>query len=132
VSPGVFKDLAPIVACLRPYAPELGGALVGGGGAHQNYDLANPATASLANVVRYVGRRTANGMVEQHGLRATPMAATNSLATPLNSAQFAAISGKKYAMPRPPGLMAGQPWFIPQCGITKDALDPSKDPETKR
>jgi hypothetical protein len=39
--------------------------------------------------------------------------------------------GLRYAFPRPPGESAGQPWFQPQCGITKDALDPSKDPEAR-
>jgi hypothetical protein len=34
-----------------------------------------------------------------------------------------------YAMPRPPGLNTGQPWFQPQCGAGPDALDASKDPE---
>ena len=54
--------------------------------------------------------------------------------TPLNSAQTVALSfgGMHYAMPRPPGLNAGQPWFVPQCGVTADALNPSKDPEAQK
>jgi ABC-type transporter Mla subunit MlaD len=131
LAPGVLKDLSPMVACIRPYAPELGGALVGAGGAHQNYDRANPVTRDAAGIVAYVGHREADGSVQQHGLRATPMVALNSAETPLNSAQFAQLSGKKYAYPRPPGLLAGTPWFMPECGITPDALDPSKDPEAK-
>jgi len=37
-----------------------------------------------------------------------------------------------YAMPRPPGLNAGKPWFLPQCGVTKDALNAELDPEAGR
>lgn len=39
--------------------------------------------------------------------------------------------GLEYGFPRPPGTNAGQPWFLPECGAGPDALDPSKDPETK-
>jgi ABC-type transporter Mla subunit MlaD len=127
-APGVFGDLAPMVSCLRPYAPELGGALVGGGGSHQNYDVINPKLNP--QIVRYVGIQRPNGTVEQHGLRATPMVSVASVETPLNSAAFAKVSGKLYADPRPPGLTTGQPRFIPECGITKDALNPAKDPES--
>ena len=127
-APSVFSDLAPMVACIRPYAPELGGALVGGNGGHQNYDLVDPKLNP--QVVRYVGATTANGLVEQHGLRATPMVSVATVETPLHSAQFAQLSGKKYADPRPPGLNVGQPWFMPECGYTQDALNPAKDPES--
>jgi ABC-type transporter Mla subunit MlaD len=34
-----------------------------------------------------------------------------------------------YAFPRPPGYNAGQPWFLPQCGAGRDALNPADDPE---
>jgi ABC-type transporter Mla subunit MlaD len=129
-APGVFGDLSPMLACIRPYAPELGGALVGGGGSHQNYDLIDPKLNN--QIVRYVGKVRPDGRVEQHGLRATPMVSLDSIEKPLNSAQNAALTGKLYAYPRPPGLTAGQPWFLPDCGITKDALDPSKDPEAAK
>ncbi len=39
--------------------------------------------------------------------------------------------GLKYGFPRPPGFLAGQPWFLPECGAGPDALDPSKDQEAK-
>lgn len=39
--------------------------------------------------------------------------------------------GLVYAFPRPPGLAAGQPWFLPECGAGPESLDPSKDPEAK-
>jgi ABC-type transporter Mla subunit MlaD len=129
-SPGVFGDLAPIVGCLRPYTPELAGALVSGGGSHQTFDLINPALNPF--IVKYVGRVHPDGRVEQHGLRAMPMVSEASPENATNSAQFAKVSGKQYAFPRPPGLTAGKPIFIPECGITQDALDPSKDPESAR
>jgi hypothetical protein len=40
--------------------------------------------------------------------------------------------GIKYAMPRPPGLNAGQPWLLPACGAGAQALDPNADPEQRR
>jgi hypothetical protein len=126
-APGVFDDLSPMIACLRPYAPELGGALVGGDGAHQVADIVDPKLNP--QIVRYVGHVRPDGRVEQHGLRAMPMVSAASAEKPVNSEQFAQVSGKQYAYPRPPGLNANQPWFLPECGITRDALDPTKDPE---
>jgi len=40
--------------------------------------------------------------------------------------------GLEYAFPRPPGLAAAQPWFLPECGVGPEALDPRQDPEGKR
>jgi ABC-type transporter Mla subunit MlaD len=39
--------------------------------------------------------------------------------------------GITYGFPRPPGELAGQPWFQPQCGVTQASLDPSKDREAQ-
>ncbi|HYF24280.1 MAG TPA: hypothetical protein VD931_00935, partial [Baekduia sp.] len=41
------------------------------------------------------------------------------------------FSGLEYGLPRPPGQVAGQPWFLPQCGAGPDAIDPQKDPEIR-
>ena len=51
--------------------------------------------------------------------------------TPMNSQQIIGLLGGtlKYAMPRPPGLNAGDPWFQPECGAGPESLDVSKDPE---
>lgn len=35
----------------------------------------------------------------------------------------------RYGFPRPPGYLADQPWYLPQCGAGPDAVDPSKDQE---
>jgi ABC-type transporter Mla subunit MlaD len=39
--------------------------------------------------------------------------------------------GITYGFPRPPGELAGQPWFQPQCGVTQASLDPSQDREAQ-
>lgn len=54
----------------------------------------------------------------------------NSNSTPITPADAARnYPGVTYGFPRPPGTLAGQPWFQPQCGVTQDALDPTKDKE---
>jgi hypothetical protein len=71
---------------------------------------------------------------QDHLIRAQLMsflpAGTNS--TPY-SPQFAVthFPGVTYGFPRPPGELAGQPWFQPQCGVTQASLDPSKDREAQ-
>jgi virulence factor Mce-like protein len=107
---GVAQDLAPAVACVRPYAPEIAGFLSTWTGWAQNYD----ATGHYARTQILQGPTSVNS-------------------SPLTSAQLVAtIPGLKYAMPRPPGLNEGQPLFLPECGAGPDALDPAKDPEARR
>lgn len=49
---------------------------------------------------------------------------------PLTPAQAASVyEAMRYGFPRPPGTLAGQPWFLEECGAGRDALDPTKDPE---
>lgn len=54
-----------------------------------------------------------------------------------NAMPYDAAAAKKlfpaleYGLPRPPGTNAGQPWFLPQCGAGPEALDPTKDPESR-
>jgi len=105
---GVLADLTPMLSCLRPYAPELGGFLSTWSGFSKNYD--------------------ANG----HYARSFPLEVVPAIApgTSNTSKQVTERQrGLRYAMPRPPGLNAGKPWFQPQCGAGPEALDPSKDPE---
>jgi len=53
-------------------------------------------------------------------------------ASSYNTAQAKQLfSGLEYGLPRPPGTVAGQPWFLPECGAGSDALDPNKDPEIR-
>jgi phospholipid/cholesterol/gamma-HCH transport system substrate-binding protein len=107
----VLAGLAPMVGCLRPYGPEIAGQLTDWASFHGNHD----GTSHLTRVVSQV----------------PPFGP----GTKLNSEQIVneVFRGKVfYAMPRPPGLAAGKPWFIPECGAGPDALDPSKDPEIRR
>jgi hypothetical protein len=129
----VTTSLAPMMACVRPYAPEAGGLIIGMGGWDQNYILAPRNTtqsSATGNPEQAIGVDVGNGLVRQHYGRALAMASTTSNHSwTISPAQFAQISGKQYAMPRPPGLGVGQPWFLPSCGVTPAALDPSQDPE---
>jgi phospholipid/cholesterol/gamma-HCH transport system substrate-binding protein len=53
-------------------------------------------------------------------------------ATPYNSGTLHRLMPEvKYAYPQPPGYPAGQPWMLPECGITEDSLNPDKDPEAR-
>jgi hypothetical protein len=47
--------------------------------------------------------------------------------TPLTSKQMVDATGAIYAGLRPPGLNAGHPLFMPECGVGQDVLDPAKD-----
>jgi virulence factor Mce-like protein len=105
----VLGQLEPMFGCLRPYAPELAGNLATWTGYNKNFDQGG------------------------HYARTFPLIANPLIipGTPLNSQQITTIlSGRmNYAMPRPPGLNAGTPWFQPQCGAGPDSVDASKDPE---
>lgn len=103
-----LNGLAPVVRCIRNYVPEIAGWTQTWGGFAKNYDN----TSHYTRIKLKEGITSANGLVP--------------------SAEFLkAIPGtdNRYALPRPPGLNAGKPWFDPECGVTKDALDPTKDPE---
>jgi virulence factor Mce-like protein len=100
--------LAPMVACVRPYAPEIGGYLgTWQGGPYDN-----------------VGHFGAIDIIE------TPVMPGTSLTS---SEAVAQSSGAlSYAFPRPPGLNADQVWLQPQCGAGPDALNAAKDPEAHK
>jgi hypothetical protein len=72
---------------------------------------------------------------KDHVLRATVQ---NFLPAAFNSVPYTAGEAKKlfpgleYGFPRPPGELAGQSWFQPQCGVGPDTVDPSKDRESAR
>jgi phospholipid/cholesterol/gamma-HCH transport system substrate-binding protein len=102
--------LAPMVGCLRPYAPEFAGFSSTWAGLGSYYDS-----------IGHFGRSNLIQMPVSPG-------------TTVTSAQAIAAShgSLSYAMPRPPGLNVGQPWFQPQCGAGPDALNPVDDPEAGR
>jgi ABC-type transporter Mla subunit MlaD len=124
----VTSQLAPMVACMRPYAPEAGGAIVGAGDWMSTYTLEKPN----AGIVTFNGKQD-GPFVEQHGVRAMPEAslATDHASLPgtISTKTFTALAGKQFAEPRPPGLSVGQPWYQPQCGAGPNSTNPSFDPE---
>lgn len=106
-----LETFNPMLACLRPYGPEIAGFLETWTGQIKNYDA------------------------EGHYARSFPLTVIPALlpGTMNSPTQALALApGLTYAMPRPPGLNAGKPWLQPQCGAGDAALDPSKDPEAAR
>lgn len=95
--------------CIRPFAPEIAGFATNWG------DFLSPVD----------GR--------DHFLRANVQflapAPVNTL--PISSGDVSRLTGLQMAFPRPPGYSAAQPWFLPECGIGPEALDPTKDPEAR-
>ena len=103
-------DLAPMVGCIRPYSPEIAGFFSNWTSFTKNFD----GTSHYARV-----------RVVQ-----SPTSDTNK--PPQRTDEFLRTApGTDYAGIRVPGLAAGQPWFLPECGAGPDALDPSKDPEDR-
>jgi virulence factor Mce-like protein len=103
-----LSSFDPMLACIRPYAPDIAGFLTTWPGMTKNYDAGG------------------------HYARSFELTVLNALfpGTPFNSKQALAVSpGLTYAFPRPPGLNDGHPYFLPQCGITPAALNPAADPE---
>lgn len=102
----VFTRLAPMIACIRPYSPEIAA-------------LATTWSSwtSLYDNIGHTGRLLVDA------------GASSLTSVPTNSEQFSKLTGQGYALIRPPGYSAGQSWFQPECGITADGLNPAKDPE---
>lgn len=106
VAAPAFTSLAPMVACVRPYAPEVAGVLTTWSSWTKNYDQ-----------IGHLGRLWGN---------AGPTSLTSNPVTP---AQFTKLTGQGYALVRPPGYNAGEPMFAPQCDVTAAGLNPADDPE---
>ena len=103
-------ELGRQLACIRPYAPELAGFF---------------GTWSSA-----AGQGDGKDKYGRVALGTYPFHPGMPLTVPqLKKIYPAALT--EYAFPRPPGRNAGQPWFLPQCGVGPDSLDPSKDPEAR-
>ena len=103
-----ISTFAPMFACIRAYAPDIAGFLTDWSGFTSHYDAGG------------------------HYGRAFELTVIPALypGTLLNSEEALKLSpGLSYAFPRPPGLNEGHPYFMPQCGITKAALNPADDPE---
>lgn len=103
-----LERFAPQFGCIRPYTPEIIAFLSTWTGQLKNYDGTGHYARSFP-------------------LSVIPGATPGTFASP--KAVVDANGSLSYALPRPPGLNAGKPWFLPECGVTQDALDPAKDPE---
>ena len=101
-----LSGITDAIACVRPYAPELAGYLSTTSGAHASYD--------------------ATGHYIRLGLAAYPATTPSTFSPAELTAKF---PGLHYAMVRPPGMNADQPWFQPQCGVTPAGLDAARDRE---
>lgn len=107
----VLSTLGVQLNCVRPYAPEIGAFFSNWSSFTQGYDN----TSHYGRVKAVVNATSFTGY---------PAMDTKAF---LDTAG----AGLTYAMPRPPGLNAGKPWLLPECGAGADALDPTKDPEDK-
>lgn len=102
----VLGKLAPMVACIRPYAPEFAGVFSTWSSWSQGYD-------DVSHVGRVFGNAGTAGVTS----------------LPTNTQQYTSATGQDYALVRPPGFNAGKPWFQPECGVDQSGLDPARDPE---
>lgn len=119
-----FSALAPMLACIRPYAPELGGLFIGWGSMTKNYTL------NHSHGTNKDGPRSSHyGRVKGD---AGPASLMDFPAGVNGSELITKVPGVRYAFPMPPGYLAGKPTFNESCGYGKDSLDPSKDPENQK
>jgi virulence factor Mce-like protein len=110
----IARQATPEVGCLRPYSPEIAALFADWAAFQSNSDGRDKYFR--ANVI-------------------VPTAlAMNAFPKEYNSATVAKLfgSGLTYGNPLPPGAIAGEPWYQPQCGITKDGLDPARDAEIRK
>jgi virulence factor Mce-like protein len=98
------------IGCLRPYTPEIVLLATTWGDWMSGVDEKDHT--ARANVQNYM-----------------PAAFNSVPYTPEQAARL--FPGLTYGFPRPPGALANQPWFQPQCGVGPDVVDPSKDQEAK-
>jgi phospholipid/cholesterol/gamma-HCH transport system substrate-binding protein len=107
---GVARQGDQALNCIRPYAPEVG--------------------AFFSNWGDFISQ--VDG--KDHLIRANIQAIVPAPAPVMPYASATAVKtfpGLRYAFPRPPGYNADQPWFLPECRAGRDALDPTKDPESR-
>lgn len=106
----IGKQAVDELRCIRPYTPDIIAFFTNWGGFLANSDGKD----------KYL-RATVQNLLP---------AETN--VDTRDSAQAKAQNpGLAYAFPQPPGLSADQPWFLPECGIGPEVMDPAKDPESR-
>ncbi|WP_320671856.1 hypothetical protein [Patulibacter defluvii] len=141
----VGPDVRRTVATLRTAAPDLTGLLDRGRAllpqvesigrqAVRQLRCIRPYTPDIVAFFTNWGGFLANSDGKDKYLRATVqnlLPAETNIDT-RDSAQAAEMHpGLAYAFPQPPGLSADQPWFLPECGIGPEVMDPKKDPESR-
>lgn len=112
---GLMPELASLgeqattqLHCIRPFAPEIGGFL----GTWTGFVAVGDGKDKIARLFNSVH----------------PLPNDSPFGTATASKLWPG-SFRSYAFPRPPGANVNQPWFLPECGITADGLDPTKNPE---
>lgn len=110
----IGRQAAPQVRCLRPYSPEI--------------------AALFADWAAFQSGSDGRDKFFRANVIVPTALAMNAFPKEYNSESVAKLfgSGLTYGNPLPPGAIAGQPWYQPECGITKDAVDPRKDGEIRR
>lgn len=104
----VGREGAKQVACVRPFAPEVAG-------------LASTWS-------RFLLFEDDQDKYARANLPPFPFNET-----PQSSAEVKqAFPFLRYAFPPPPGIASGQPWFIPECGLGRETVDVTRDPEIGR
>jgi hypothetical protein len=99
--------LAPMVACIRPYAPETAALLT-------TWTSWNQLKDSKGNIGRLWANEGVTSVTSTVGLDAETLTKTGL---------------QNFALVRPPGMNAGTPAFNDSCGVTKRGVTASEDPE---
>jgi ABC-type transporter Mla subunit MlaD len=104
------KQLNPQLDCIRPYTPEIVafGSLWG-----DIFSWTDHKDKYIRANVQNIFPAAANAQAANAG------------------ALTKTFPGLKYAFPFPPGYLADQPWYLPECNITEKSFDATQDPEGK-
>jgi virulence factor Mce-like protein len=106
----MFDGATTSLSCIRPFTPEVASFV----STWADFTAATDGKDKLfrAQVQNFLPAATnANAFTSAQAKRAFPQLT--------------------FGFPRPPGTSAGQPWFIPECNVTADALNPDRDPEAR-
>ncbi|MCW3039241.1 MAG: hypothetical protein JWM31_1146 [Solirubrobacterales bacterium] len=109
----IGRQAATQVKCIRPYSPEI--------------------AALFADWAAFQSGSDGRDKFFRANVIVPTAIATNAFPKEYDSAAAAkAFPGLKYGNPLPPGGIAGQPWYQPDCNLTADNVDPNKDPESRK
>jgi len=106
-----LREAAPMLACISPYAPEIGGM--------------------LSNWTSWQGNDDGRGKYGRYHIMGGPLTVAQ-LGSAGTLAAAARMPGVRYARALRPGELAGEPRNIPACGYTAALHDVDKDPEAGR